>query len=461
MLGVIEVRGNRRRIKLDWRDVAILVESVKHSEEVKPIQQAKRDVFSKYGVLGSSRDPELTALFYGIMLRQGLLDRIISELTGTNPFLLDPRLRAALRVFIYLEKYGRRKIWYSNRIEAIKRVSAWISKNVHPYAGMWFMDTILKLDSYEFKPSSKEEELMEKYLLPSWYIRRIIDLLGRDEAVEIFKSFLKRPLISIRVNTLKSTVDEVLEELKREGKKPVQSKIIPTVIKFRGPYNFDRSRLFREGKIIIQEEPAALASIILDPKPGMVVVDLAAAPGGKTEHIAELMENRGVIYAFDVDEKRMERLEEIIRRAGVEIVKTFIKDAREAPRILGEEIADRVLVDAPCTSDGTIAKNPDLRWRMREEEVAKFAQLQYELLKAAVKLVKPGGYILYTTCTLLRDENEDVVEKMLRKEGKKAELVPLEKPYDPGFLPGTMRAWPHKHGTIGFFYALFRKKAKR
>ncbi len=93
-----------------------------------------------------------------------------------------------------------------------------------------------------------------------------------------------------------------------------------------------------------------------------------------------------------------------------------------------------------------------------ESEVPKFAQLQYELLKAAVKLVKPGGYILYTTCSLLKEEDEEVIEKILKKESNKLELVPLKEPYDEGFLPGTMRAWPHKHKTIGFFYALLRKK---
>ncbi len=452
-------KKRRKKIVLSWKDVALLIDSVKHAEEVKPAQQAKRDVFEKYGVLGTDRDPELTALFYGIMLRLGILDKIIEELTGArSAYLLDPKLRAALRVLIYLEKYARDKIWYVNRMETIKRVSAWLSKYVHPYTGMWFMNTILGLKNYEYKPRDHYEELMTKYLLPTWYIRKIVDLVGEDEAKKIFEAFLKRPLISVRVNILKSSVEEVVETLKQEGKEPIISKIVPTVIKFEGPYNFSKSKLWLEGKIIIQEEAAALASLILNPKPGETIVDLAAAPGGKTEHMAELMENKGVIYAFDVDERRMNRLKEIMKRAGITIVKTYLRDAREAPRILGEEIADRVLVDAPCTSDGTLMKNPDLRWRMREEEVPKLAQLQYEMLKAAIKLVKPGGYILYTTCSLLREEDEGVVEKILRKEKDRVELVPINGPYDPGFIPGTMRAWPHKHDTLGFFYALFKKK---
>lgn len=448
--------------EVEWKDVAALIEAVRRSEAVKPAQQAKRDVFKEFGILGTRKDPPLTSLFYGIMLHLGIIDRIIKDLTGSkSPFLLDPRLRAALRVFIYLELYAKNKIRYANKYESIKRTAAWLSSRVHPYAGMWFMDAVKELKNYTITPRTPDDELELRYLVPAWYARSLINLVGENEADKILNTFMEKPKISIRVNTLKASVDEVLRKLQEEGKIPEISTVVPTVIKFDGPYNFDKSELFRSGKIVIQEEPAALASIILNPKPGEVVVDLAAAPGGKTEHMAELMKNKGIIYAFDIDRARMRRLEELIKKAGVTIVKTYIKDGREAPRILGEEVADKVLVDAPCSSDGTLAKNPDLRWRLMESDVPKLAQLQYELLKAAVKLVKPGGYILYTTCSLLREENEDVVIKILEKEERKVSLVPINGPYDDGFIPGTMRVWPHKHKTIGFFYALLQKTIKK
>jgi 16S rRNA (cytosine967-C5)-methyltransferase len=449
-------------VSLDWRDVAALVEAVRRAEAVKPSQQAKRDAFREYGILGTEKDPPLTAIFYGIMLRLGILDRAIERLTGVkSPLLLDSRLRAALRVFLYLELFARGRVRLANRAEVVKRVAAWLSSRGHPYMGMWFVDTVRNLPEDVATPRTADEGLMHRYLLPPWYVKRIASLVGEGEAESLLKSFLVRPKISVRVNVLKASVSEVLRKLEAEGKRPEVSKVIPTVIKFDGPYNFDRSELFRSGKIVIQEEPAALASIVLNPRPGEVVVDLAAAPGGKTEHMGELMENRGMIHAFDIDPKRMKRLEELVRRAGISIVKTYLRDGREASRILGEEVADRVLVDAPCTSDGTLAKNPDLRWRLFEEEVPKFAQLQYELIKSALKLVKPGGYVLYTTCTLLPEENEEVVKKILKKEEGKVTLVPLRGPYDEGFLPGTMRVWPHKHSTIGFFYALFQKVDRR
>ncbi|MCX8184565.1 MAG: RsmB/NOP family class I SAM-dependent RNA methyltransferase [Sulfolobales archaeon] len=444
--------------RIEWVDVAALIEAVLRAEAIKPAQQAKRDAFKVYGVLGTRRDPPLTAIFYDIMLRLGVLDRIIEDLTGArNPLLLDPKLRAALRVFIYLELHARDRVTYSRKLECLKKTASWLSTKSHPYVGMWFVDAIKKLYTYTFTPRSPEDELMIKYLLPPWYIKKVFNLVSEEEGDRILKAFMEKPKISVRVNTLKATVEEVLEKLRRERKSPEVSSVVPTVVKFEGPYNFDRSELFKSGKIVIQEEPTALASLILNPKPGEVVVDLAAAPGGKTEHMGELMNNQGVIYAFDIDRTRMRRLEELLRRTGITIVKTYIKDGREAPKILGRETADRVLVDAPCTSDGTLAKNPDLRWRLMEGDVAKLGQLQYELLKTAIKLVKPGGYILYTTCTLLIEENEEVVKRVLEKERGKVRLVPLEGPYSSGFLPGTMRVWPHIHKTIGFFYALIEK----
>ncbi len=446
-------------VMLSWRDIAALIEAVKLAEKIKPSQQAKRDAFRKYGVLGSTKDPPLTAIFYRILLRQGIIDRVISDITGVkSPLFLDENLRAALRVFIELKVFSKDRIRYERYGEIKNRVSSYLSTHVHPYVGMWFWEVIDKLEDYKLEPRDEDEKLMFKYMLPSWYIRKIIGLVGSDEAFKIFEAFNTKPLISIRVNILKATAGEVIKELRREGKEDLEvSSVVPTVIRFKGPYNFDRSRLFRDGKIVIQEEAAAYASILLNPRPGEVVVDLCAAPGGKTEHMGELMRNKGVIYAFDVDKVRIKRMKELLRRTGIDIVKIYLRDGREAPKLLGEGIADKVLVDPPCSSDGTLMKNPDLRWRLMETEVPKIAQLQYELLKAAIKLAKPGGRILYTTCTLLKEENEDVIAKILRKEERRVKLIPIKGPYDEGFIKGTMRAWPHKHNTIGFFYALLEK----
>jgi len=444
--------------RVSIRDWLILTETVKLAEEVKPSQYAKRIVFKRYGILGSPRDRFLTALYYDIMKRQGIIDKIISEVTNSpSPYILDPWLRASLRVTIEFFVFKRRLIKHSNLDEVKSGVAKFLSDKTHPYVGMYYWRLISKLLEYKYQPRNEVEKLELQYFLPAWFIEKMRKLLGEKESKKLFEALNRRPLISIRVNTLKATVNEVIEELEREGKEVKVSSVVPTILKFKGPYDFDGSKLYREGKFVIQEEAAALASIILNPKPGEKVIDMCAAPGGKTIHMAELMKNKGVIYAFDVDKARIKRMRELIRRTGVSIVKIYVEDVRNAPKILGEEVADKVMLDAPCTSDGTIAKNPELRWRIHEEKIAEYAKLQYELLETAIKLVKPGGKILYCTCSMFKEENEDLIENLLKKHPE-VKLIPLHGPYSKGFIPNTMRAWPHKHNTIGFFYALLEKK---
>jgi 16S rRNA (cytosine967-C5)-methyltransferase len=447
-----------RNALLNWRDVMILVHAVKAAEEVKPSQQAKRDVFRRYGVLGTERDPLLTSIFYRVMMRQGVLDKMIKEATGVNNvLLLDAWLRAALRLFMEVEVFSKKWVSFNDPYQVRRRVSAFLSRKAHPYVGMWFFDVSWGLRRFRPRPKSWEEELELKYLLPSWYVKRITDLIGREEAEKYFESLNRKPKLSVRV-THKGTVDEVMRELRQGGVKNIEvSNIVPKVVRFEGPFDFDSSKAFLDGKFIIQEESAALAAILLDPRPGDFVVDLAAAPGGKTELIGELMMGEGVIHAYDIDGRRVERMKELLSRTGIHNVVIHVKDGRVAPAELGKGVADRVLVDAPCSSDGTIMKNPDLRWRLMEDEVPKFTQIQYELLKAGLKLLKAGGIMLYSTCSMLKDEDEDVVSRLLSKEGRRVEIVELRGPYEPGFLEGTMRAWPHKHPTIGFFYAKIRK----
>ncbi|MEL9940027.1 MAG: RsmB/NOP family class I SAM-dependent RNA methyltransferase [Ignisphaera sp.] len=449
-------------IVLTEKDIEALVKAVKLGEEIKPSQQAKRDVFKEYGISGTYKDRILTAIYYDIWRRIGIIDRIASEITNIpNIAILDPWLRAALRVAIEIlvfERFIKEARYRDSKDLFVKyfkrRIAKVLSDNTHPYVGAYFWEVVDKIAAYKWIPKTLSEKWEYRYMVSQLIINKLLNLVGVDETRKILKEFNKVYPISIRVNILKSSVEEVEEELRKNGVKPERGKYVPTILKFKGPYDFDNSSLFKEGKIVIQEEASAMASIVLGPKPGETVVDLCAAPGGKTEHMGELMNNEGVIYAFDIDELRIKRMKELLSRTGIKIVKIFKEDARKAPDILGEEIADKVLLDAPCSSSGTIMKNQELRWRITQEKIDELTQLQFELLETAIKLAKKGGRILYTTCSLFREENEDVIQKILTKYRGRLRLVSLNGPFDQGFIPGTMRAWPHRHGTYGFFYAL-------
>ncbi|ADT83979.1 RsmB/NOP family class I SAM-dependent RNA methyltransferase [Thermococcus barophilus] len=448
-------KEGEKKLSIPPKGVRALIEAVRLAEIIKPSQYAKREAFKKHQIDEYYLNRMLTMLFYDIMKKQGLIDRVINDIVGVNPLILDPWLRAALRVVVDVSLFHHSK---PGTLKALKwKGSDFISSKTHPYVGMYYWDIFDKVIRYKPRPKSRDEFLEWKYIAPIWLIRRIKKLLG-EETEQFFQAVnSKHSWTSIRVNTLKTTVDEVVEALRSEGKEVKVSERVPTIVKIKGPYDFDRSKLFREGKILVQEEASAVASLILDPKPGMTVVDLAAAPGGKTSHIAELMRNKGKIYAFDIDEFRIKRMKEILKRMGVNIVKIIRKDGRKAPKILGRGIADRVLLDAPCTSSGTIGKNPELRWRLRENKILEIAELQKDLLKVAAQLLKPGGRLLYATCSLFPEENEENIEWFLGTYDN-FRLIPLNGPYDESpLLKGTMRAYPHRHGTIGFFYALLEK----
>ena len=438
------------KLKLSDRQLYALIEAVKLGEEIKPSQQAKRKAFSKYKIEGWENS-KLTGIFYSIQRRLGLIDEIIEELVGVLPLILDPWLRAALRVAVEIAVFRDPN---KKTIQHLKGLAKFLSKKTHPYVGYYCYELLLRVINYIPKLDSEEKRLKWDYLFPEWFIARMKNLLG-DEAEELLKSLNETLPTSIRVNRLKASVKEVKDYLLSKGPRFERSERVETIIRILDPFNPEW--LFNKGWAIPQEEASAVASLVLDPKPGETVVDLAAAPGGKTAHMAELMNNKGKIYAFDVDSERIKRMKEVLKRAGVEIVEIIKADGRKAPKILGEGIADRVLLDAPCTSDGTIAKNPELRWRLREKNIPKVVQLQKELIKSAWRLLKPGGRLLYSTCSMLPEENEEVVRWFLGKH-KDAKIIPLKGPYDPGFLEGTMRAWPHRHRTIGFFYALIEKK---
>lgn len=446
----------RGRLKLGKWDLKVLLEVLVFGEEYKPFQVAKRMVLTKYGLLGTSKDRVFTAFLYNIWRLQGLIDKIICQVLGINVDKLHPWLRALLRLYTY------QKLWaHKEHPDMTEWIEKYAPKVLREKASQ---GELVLWERYKGRLRRRKppiDAVEEKFLVSRFIYEKLVAFIGRRETENLL-SFLRDwvPPIPLRVNVLKASVEEVLEELKSLGVRAWRSQRCPVTVFAERGFDIKRLKALQEGKVIVQDEPSAIASIILNPKPGETVVDLCAAPGGKTTHLAELMGGKGVIYAFDIYPDRMERLKEVVRRHGVDtVVEPIMADGRQAPKLLGEEVADKVLVDPPCSSTGTIAKNPDVRWRINQEDLQKITQQQEQLLEAGIRLARPGGLILYTVCSLFREEGEDIVKRVLLKHPE-VELVKLDKPYTQSpVLPGTMRAWPHKHQVTGFYYALLRKKA--
>ncbi len=457
------MRRDRQRLSFSRDDIEALLEAIVKAELFKPMQVAKREVFRKWGILGTRKDHIFTAIVYKLYSLRGTIDRIASRLTGIpleefdEDAEMDPWLRAALRLAVYLRLFDAVKDPRLLRAfeEHAPRI---LEERVGPEAAEKLRMLWERLEGYRWKPESREEELEYKYRVSAWLIKRLERILG-DELEDFLRAINEQPWLGFRVNTLKASVEEVLEELRRMGVRARVSRYVPTVVKYKGTINYDEFGLLKEGKVVPQDDSSALAAILLNPQPGERIVDLTAAPGGKTVHMAELSGVKAEIVALDVFHDRMLRLVELAKRTGTyAAIHPALMDARLAPNAFGEERFDKALVDPSCSSTGVLGKHPDARWRLNEERLAKLVSQQLEILDAAVRLVRPGGRVLYTVCSVLPEEGEEVVKKILERYSGCLRLVPLRGPFDESpLLPGAMRAWPHRHGTSGFFYALLEK----
>jgi 16S rRNA (cytosine967-C5)-methyltransferase len=297
--------------------------------------------------------------------------------------------------------------------------------------------------------------------LPDWLWERLAGEHGEAGALNIAHGMLNPAPLDLRVNLARASRDEVLARLSADGMEARPTPYSPAGLRVTGKPPINRHALFREGLVEVQDEGSQLLAWLLAPRRGEMVGDYCAGAGGKTLAIAMLMRGTGRVYAMDVSPKRLSALGPRAARAGVTSVHAIAlsgdNDAR-AKRLAGK--LDRVLVDAPCSGFGTLRRNPDLKWRHGVAAIAQLAEKQRAILGSACRLVKPGGQLVYATCSILHEENEDVVDTF---QAAHPEFTPLacnallaaqRIALDTG---PRLRLWPHAHGTDGFFAAAFER----
>ncbi|WP_456466217.1 RsmB/NOP family class I SAM-dependent RNA methyltransferase [Methanopyrus sp.] len=304
------------------------------------------------------------------------------------------------------------------------------------------------------------DELSLKYHFPPEFVEHARRVLPEDE-LEAFLEACNRPAVKyVRVNTLHADREEVAERLRDEGVTVEPDPHVPDllrVVEERVP--IVRTETWRKGLVFTQDKASALVGHVLNPRPGEFVVDLCAAPGGKTLHALCLMEGDGEILAVDKSDWRLEAMKEKLewQRVPDGAVELRHADARELPEELEGE-ADRVIVDPPCSGMGSVQKRPETRWNLSRRKVRRYAKLQAELLEAGVRVARPGGVIVYSTCTLTLDENEGVVRRVLRRRDD-VELEEVRADFGrEGRLSGTRRFYPHSDDCQGFFIARLRRR---
>ena len=298
--------------------------------------------------------------------------------------------------------------------------------------------------------------------LPDWLWERLAALHGEAEAMRIAQGLLNPAPLDLRVNLAKLGRDEALERLRASGIAGEPTPHSPAGIRLAEKPAINRHPLFTSGAVEVQDEGSQLLAYLLAPRRGEMVADYCAGAGGKTLALAMMMRGTGRIYAMDVSAKRLAELAPRAARAGVTSVHPLVLsgegDAR-AKRLAGK--IDRVLVDAPCSGFGTLRRNPDLKWRHGPQAIAELAVKQARILEAAARLLKPGGRLVYATCSILPEENEAIAEAFGASHGDFSPLSCRE-------LLGAqrididcgerLRLWPHRHGCDGFFAAAFERR---
>lgn len=284
-----------------------------------------------------------------------------------------------------------------------------------------------------------------KYSMPEWIVKKFCDEYGEEETANICQTLNLRPNISVRINRLKGKM-----ELGEKG-------ILEDFRTITGTKNITKTKEYMEGNITIQDEAAGLSSFVLAPKEGEIVLDACSAPGGKTTYLAELMHNKGKIVAWDIYEERLKQVEQNAKRLGIDIIQTEVHDATKLKEEYVEKF-DKILLDVPCLGLGVIRRKPDIKWNRQEEDIKEISDIQFNILKTCSKYLKKNGTLVYSTCSMLKEENDAIIEKFIKEE--KFETVNIEEQIPNEFSKITtnnMVQFLPSQNHDGFFITMLKK----
>jgi len=397
-------------------------------------------------------------LFWGTIRWRGRLDAVVAPVFHGDYARAHPLIRTLLRMGAY-------QLFCQDRIPDHAAVSQTVEIAVHRLSksAAGLVNAILRRLARERErwttvPENADEwgKLAFLHSHPRWVVRELAQLFSGDELGRVLEANNTRPPLTVCINRSRTSDEEFTSFLRSRALKFEPSSLIS------GYYRLSTSALIQlhswldSGRITVQDESAGLAVELLAPEPGERVLDLCAAPGGKLLSIHQRMKGSGSLTAVDVSDDRAALLRENLTRVGVEDVAVHIADAR----VFSADPFDRVLVDAPCSGMGLLRKHPDVRWRRRNYHLALHTKLQSEILAHAGELVKPGGTMVYSTCSVLPAENHDVVNSFLKT------YPEFHKEDARGFLPlavvnehGDMETFTHRHATDGAYAARLRRSA--
>jgi len=404
-----------------------------------------------------ARDRALaTELVYGTLRWQRYLDWVLSPHSRQRLDGLDTRVLVILRMTAY-------QIVHLDRVPTFAAVNDAVTLARGRAGVAEFVNAVLRSfarrgprEREPTPPRDPVDALATRWSYPTWLAARWIARYGREEAIALMAAMNARPPLTLRANTLRLTRETLASRLAAEEKlAATATRYAPEGLTVEPGGAPAAWRTFADGAFAVQDEGSMLVARLLEPRPGETVADVCAAPGTKTTHLAALMEDRGRVLAFDRDPARVARVREATARLGIRSVEIREGTVEALAPELGAR-CDAVLVDAPCSNLGVLRRNPDVKWRREAEDLRGNTERQRAILTAAAGMVRPGGRLVYATCSLEPEENEDVARAFLAAHGDFAPNAPASFPFllDPD---GVMRCLPHHHGTDGFTAIRFRR----
>lgn len=391
-------------------------------------------------------------LVYGIVRRQRTLDALIDLLGKKKAAQQPPDLRIILHLGLYQLRYLDRipvSAAVNTSVELAKengiaKLGGVVNGLLRSYIRLAESDDPLKL------PDNAIANLGIKYSFPDWIVATWLEQLPLAEVDQLLAWFNQSPKIDLRVNILKTSVKEVEIAFQEAGISFAPIPNLPQGLRLESAGAVTDLPGYQEGWWVIQDSSAQLVSHLLAPQPGETIIDACAAPGGKTTHIAELIGDRGRIIACDRAAKRLNKVRENAARLQLNSIQIEVGDSRNKSEFAN--IADRVLLDAPCSGLGTLHKRPDIRWRQTSEAIAELAKRQRELLIEVATWVKPKGILVYATCTLNILENEKVIQSFLENNSNWSIQSPSDAIAQNWVTTGGwIKVYPHRHNMDGFF----------
>lgn len=395
----------------------------------------------------------LTELVYGTVRRQRTLDALIDQLGKKKANQQPPDLRLILHVGLY-------QLRYLSHIPASAAVHTTVElAKSNGFSGLTgFVNGLLRqyqrvaaaADPLQL-PADPVQHLGIKHSFPDWIVSGWLEQLGFTETEQLCESMNRTPAIDLRINPLRTSLEQVETALQTAGVKAQRLPGLPQALRLESTGAIVELPGFQAGWWMVQDSSAQLVGHLVAPQPGEVVIDACAAPGGKSVHLAELMADQGTVWACDRSAARLKKLQENAKRLGMQSIQVWAGDSRQLPDTI--PLADRLLLDAPCSGLGTLHRHADARWRQTPTSVAELAALQLQLLTQAATHLKPGGSLVYSTCTLHPLENEGVVQQFLTQHPQwQIDPPPLDSPTATfAASEGWVKVWPHRHQMDGFF----------